>query len=159
MENNRHIASLASRFREVLLDGKWIANTNFRQELDGLDWQVAVAQIGQCNTIALLAQHVHYYIAGILQVMQGGTLDIRDQYSFDFAPILSQSAWDTFLDQLWQDAGAFADFVDAMTSQQLEDGFVMEQYGTWERNIDAMIEHAYYHLGQIVLLKRLQQHK
>lgn len=159
MENNCHSASLAARFREVLLDGKWIANTNYRQELDGLDWQIAVAQIGPCNTIALLAQHVHYYIAGILRVMHGGTLDIRDRYSFDFVPITSQSEWDTFLDQLWRDATAFTDYVYAMTSQQLEEGFVMEQYGTWERNIEAMIEHAYYHLGQIVLLKRMQKHR
>lgn len=27
--------------------------------------------------------------------------------------------------------------------------------GTFLRNMDAMIEHAYYHLGQIVLIKKL----
>ena len=29
------------------------------------------------------------------------------------------------------------------------------KYGSWYRNIHGIIEHAHYHLGQIVLLKKL----
>jgi len=36
---------LAKRFREVLLDGVWIANTNFKDQLSGVTWQQATAKM------------------------------------------------------------------------------------------------------------------
>ena len=42
-----------------------------------------------------------------------------------------------------------------MPEEELSQGFVDEKYGTYSRNIDGMIEHSYYHLGQIVLIKKL----
>ena len=37
----------------------------------------------------------------------------------------------------------------------MKENFVDEKYGTFQRNIEAMIEHSYYHLGQIVLIKKM----
>lgn len=147
--------ALASRFREVILNGTWIANTNYKQQLTGLPWQVATAKLEDINTIALLAQHIHYYIKGVKQVFEGGPLDIKDQYSFDFLPIESQAAWDAFLNLFWNDAEAFALLIEQLPEEKLSEPFVDEKYGTYLRNIDGMIEHCYYHLGQIVLLKKM----
>ncbi|MEM9991107.1 MAG: DUF1572 domain-containing protein, partial [Bacteroidota bacterium] len=61
MENTQQ---LASRFREVMLDGKWIASTNYRQELEATNWKEATQQVGGLNTIAALSFHLNYYIAG-----------------------------------------------------------------------------------------------
>jgi len=147
--------TLANRFREVILNGTWIANTNFKYQLDGLDWQTATTKVGELNTIAALAQHVDYYIAGINNVFAGGTLDIRDQFSFDFAPITSQQQWDDFLETFWISAEKFASAVEKFDEEKLASAFVDEKYRSYQRNIDAMIEHAYYHLGQIVLIKKM----
>jgi len=35
---------LANRFHEVMLNGTWIANTNFKNELENLDWKIATAK-------------------------------------------------------------------------------------------------------------------
>jgi uncharacterized damage-inducible protein DinB len=148
---------LAQRFREVLLNGTWIANTNYKNQLSNLSWEKAVTPFGSLNSIAILAQHIHYYIQGINNVFNGGTLDIRDKYSFDFAPIASQEAWDAFLTKFWNDAEAFAQFIEQMPDETLNAVFVDAKYGTFQRNIDGMIEHSYYHLGQIVLIKKLLQ--
>ncbi|MDR6516096.1 hypothetical protein [Chryseobacterium camelliae] len=78
---------LAKRFREVLLDGVWIANTNFKDQLSGVTWQQATAKIGSLNTIAMLTFHIDYYIAGLVHVFEGGNLEISDQYNFDLPPI------------------------------------------------------------------------
>lgn len=145
---------IANRFREVILNGTWIANTNFKDQLENLDWKIAVSPIQNLNTIAVLAQHIHYYINGINQVFKGGTLDIKDQFSFDFPPILSQEQWEVFLTKFWNDAEAFASFVEQMPDEKLDAVFVDAKYGTYKRNIEAMIEHSYYHLGQIVLIKK-----
>ncbi len=50
---------LASRFREVLLDGTWVANTNYKDQLESLSLQIAQTKVGNANTIAVLAQHIY----------------------------------------------------------------------------------------------------
>jgi len=146
---------LANRLREVILNGTWIANTNYKDQLTGMDWQLATTKVGSLNTIALLTFHVNYYIGGILQVLQGGALTIRDKYSFDMPPIGSQEAWEQLLASFWSNVEQFAALVEQMADAQLDEAFTDEKYGSYQRNIDAMIEHSYYHLGQIVMLKKL----
>lgn len=150
-------SQMASRFKEVILNGVWIANTNFKDQLADLNWEIATSKINQLNTIADLAQHIHYYISGVLNVFNGGSLDIKDQFSFDFPPIQSQDEWNIFLNKFWKDSEQFALKVEAMSDEKLNDVFVDEKYGTYRRNIESMIEHSYYHLGQIVLIKKLLQ--
>lgn len=146
---------LTSRFNEVILNGTFIANTNFRHQLAGTDWQLATTPVGSLNSIAQLAQHIHYYINGINQVFSGGSLDIKDKFSFDFPVLTSQQQWDEFLNRFWSDAEVFSGFVEQLTDEKLNEFFTDEKYGTYERNIDAMIEHCYYHLGQIVIIKKM----
>jgi hypothetical protein len=146
---------LATRFREVILDGKWIANTNWKEQITGLTWQQATTEIHALNSIALLTFHVHYYIAGILNVLKGGSLDIRDKYSFDMPPIASQEDWETLQQQLWSDSEQFAELISQLTDNQLNAPFFDEKYGMYLRNMDGMIEHAYYHLGQVVLIRKM----
>lgn len=147
--------SIANRFREIILNGTWVANTNYKNQLDNLDWKIATTPHSNLNTIAILAQHIHYYVVGVKNVFKGGTLDIKDKFSFDFAPITSQKQWDTFLTKFWNDAEEFASLIEQMPDDQLSQSFVDPKYGTYLRNIDGMIEHCYYHLGQIVLIKKL----
>lgn len=147
--------SIANRFREVILNGTWIANTNFKHQLVDLNWELAIRKVGSLNTIAILAQHIHYYIIGVKNVFKGGSLDIKDKYSFDFAPIQSQVQWEEFLNRFWNDAEEFASLVEQMPDEKLKEPFVDEKYGTYQRNIDGMIEHSYYHLGQIALIKKI----
>lgn len=146
---------IANRFREVILNGTWIANTNYKDQLQNLDWKTATTQVKNLNTISLLAQHIHYYINGINIVFKGRTLDIKDKFSFDFPPILSQQEWENFLTKFWNDAEEFALLVEQIPNQKLDQAFVDEKYGSYKRNIEAMLEHSYYHLGQIVLIKKL----
>lgn len=146
---------IAKRFREVLLNGTWVANTNYKDQLSDLSWEIATSELQATNSIAVLAQHIHYYIQGLNTVFKGGNLEIKDKFSFDFPPITSQVEWETFLFQFWNDSEEFARLLEQMSDETLNQVFVEEKYGTYQRNIDAMIEHSYYHLGQIVLLKKM----
>lgn len=146
---------LADRFREVILNGTFIANTNYKHQLSDSNWKTNTKKTGSLNTIANLAQHIHYYIQGVSNVFKGGTLDIKDQYSFDFPPITSQEQWESFLDKFWKNAEEFASLVEQMPDEKLKEVFIDKKYGTYQRNIEAMIEHSYYHLGQIVLIKKI----
>lgn len=146
-------SQLAKRFREVLLDGKWIANTNFKEQLSDVTWEQATTKIDSLNTIAMLTFHVDYYIAGLVNVFEGGDLEIKDKFSFDLPPIESQEQWESLLNKLWQDSEKFANLLEQMPDSKLDEVFVDEKYGTYLRNIDGMIEHAY--LGQITLIKKM----
>lgn len=152
MQNN---SALAVRLREVMLNGRWIANTNLREQLLTVSWQQATQKVGNLNTIALLTFHLNYYLEGLLQVCNGGPLEIRDQYSFDMPPVTAAADWDLLVQRFLQNAESFAAAVENMPATQLEQPFVAEKYGTWLRNIEGVIEHSYYHFGQVSLLKKM----
>ena len=149
------VSELSKRFREVMLDGLWIGNTNFKDQLSDVSWGEAVTKIESLNTIAMLTFHIDYYIAGIVKVFEGGVLEIKDKFSFDFPPIESQTQWENLTSKLWTDSEKFAALLEQMPDSQLDEVFVDERYGTYRRNIDGMIEHSYYHLGQVILIKKL----
>lgn len=146
---------IAKQFREVHLDGKWVALTNLKEQLSDVNWQEATTKIGSLNTIAALAFHINYYVAGLVRVFEGGPLDIRDKFSFDMPPIESEEEWQKLLSKLWNDAERFAQLVERMPDEKLQKSFVDEKYGNYYRNILAMIEHTYYHLGQVVIIKKM----
>jgi len=147
--------TLANRLREVLLNGKWIANTNFKEQLQSVSWQQAIQKVGNLNTIALLTLHINYYIDGILNVFNGGTLDIKDKYSFDMPEIKSEEDWNRLLNDFLNNSELFANHLEQMEESTLDKPFVDEKYGSWLRNIEGMIEHSYYHLGQVSLIRKM----
>ncbi len=146
---------LANRLREVLLNGKWIANTNFKEQISSITWEQAIQTIENLNTIALLTFHVHYYLKGLLRVFEGGKLEIRDKYSFDMPEIKSDKDWNDLVNEFISTAEKFINHVEKMDDRVLNQPFVKEEYGTYLRNIEAQIEHSYYHLGQVSLIKKL----
>ena len=147
----------ANRLREVLLDGHWIANTNYRQQLTNTSWQQATQMVGSLNSIAALTYHINYYLAGLLQVLKGGKLEMSDKYSFDVPPITSEADWNHLVDTFLANAESFVSEMELIPETMLEEPFVQEKYGSWARNLEGVVEHSYYHLGQISLIKKLLQ--
>jgi hypothetical protein len=101
-----------------------IAHTNYNDQLEGVDWKTATTKFQSLNTLALLAQHVHCYIKGIMGVFEMGKLEIRDQYSFDFPPIGSQQDWQVFLDKFWGDTKQLAGYIEKMPDDKWNQDFV-----------------------------------
>ena len=148
---------IADRFREVILNGRWIANTNFQDQLSKVTWEEATQQVGSLNTIAKLTFHIHYYISGVADFFETGKLEIHDKYSFDMPAIDSDEDWQTLVNKLMTDAERFAKHVEVMSEEQLEAVFVHEKYGNYRRSIEGMTEHSYYHLGQVSLIRKMIQ--
>ena len=146
---------IASRLKEVLLDGRWIANTNYKEQLLGVNWEQANYKIGDLNTIAALTYHVNYYMAGLLRAFETGKLEISDKYSFDAPPIGSGADWAKRVNEFLENSEKFVSYVGTMDDAVFDQPFVDEKYGTYWRNIEGVIEHSYYHLGQISLIRKL----
>ncbi len=148
-------SEIATRLREVLLNGKWIANTNFKEQILSVSWEQAIQKVDNLNTIALLTFHINYYLQGILNVFNGGKLEIRDKYSFDLPEIKSEADWKKLVADFLNNSEKFADKVELMDDSTFNQPFVDEKYGTYLRNIEGVIEHSYYHLGQISLIRKM----
>lgn len=146
--------TLAQRLDEVLLSGKWIAHTNVHEQLMQTDFSEAMQRCGGSNTIAQLAFHLLYYVEGLQRVIDGGPLDIKDRESFNMPALASSSDWDALRKRYLKAASQFVQSVKNMNEKRLHSDFVDAQYGTWQRNLEGVIEHSYYHLGQMVLIRK-----
>jgi len=146
---------IAKQFREIQLNGKWVAFTNLKIELEDVTLEEANTKVGSLNTIALLAFHINYYIEGLNKAFENGTLDIKDKFSFDMPPIESEEEWEKFKNKVYSDAEQYAKAIEQMPDKKLSEPFIEEKYGNYFRNLTCMIEHTYYHLGQIVIIKKL----
>jgi hypothetical protein len=146
---------IANRVREVLLNGHWIANTNYKEQILSINWQQAIQKIYNLNTIAALTYHINYYLAGLLDAFESGNLTISDKYSFDLPLINSEADWNKLVKTFLDNCEKFANKVEQMDDSIFDHPFIDEKYGSYLRNIEGVIEHCYYHLGQISLIKKM----
>jgi len=147
--------TIATRLREVLLNGHWIANTNYKEQILSINWQQAIQNIASLNTIAALTYHINYYLAGLLNAFENGKLEISDKYSFDLPEIQSEADWNKLVTDFLDNSEKFANHVEKMNDSIFDQPFIDEKYGNYLRNIEGVIEHSYYHLGQISLIKKM----
>jgi len=146
---------LANRLEEVLLNGKWIAHTNIQEQLKKINWKQAIQKIGEHNSIAELTFHINYYVGGILNVFVGGDLEIRDKYSFDMNEINSEEKWAELISSYVANSNSIVEQIANFPKEKWDEPFVKQEYGSYARNIEGLIEHSYYHFGQISLLLKL----
>ena len=147
-------SQIAKLIRAVYFGGNW-CDVNLKDKLADLDWKQATTKVYSFNTIATLVYHMNYYVNAASMVLRGEPLDAHDKYSFDLPPISSQEGWEKLLEKFWADAENFASLVEQLPEGKLWETFSDEKYGNYYRNIQGIIEHLHYHLGQIVLIKKM----
>lgn len=150
------VSHIAKHLRQVYFGGNWTAS-NLKDQLKDVTWQQATTHVYDLNTIAVLVYHLNYYIHEDIKVLQGQPLRAKDEYSFSHPPIESQKDWDAFLETVWQDGETFAQLIEKLPHEQLWEDFVDPKYYNYYRNLQGIVEHVHYHLGQIVLVKKIIQ--
>ena len=147
-------AQIANHVKTVYFGGNW-TSVNLKDVLADVSWQQATTRVSSLHTIAALVFHINYYAEAIIKVLHGGPLDAHDKYSYDLAPLCSQEDWEALLNTFWDNAETLAALAEQLPEDKLGETFAGEKYGTWYRNLHGFIEHTHYHLGQIVLIKKL----
>ena len=145
---------MAKQFRDAHFGGNW-TSVDLKQTLADVTWRQAITKVQSFNTIAALVYHMNYYVSAVSKVLQGGPLDAHDKYSFIIPSIHTHDDWQNLLNKTWTDAENFSRLIEQLTESKLGETFVDPKYGTYYRNIHGIIEHMHYHLGQIVLIKKL----
>ena len=151
------IIQIAKHASEVNFGGNWTVS-NLKDQLADVNWQQATKQVYDLNTIATLVFHINYFVEVALKVLQGGPLVGNDKLSFAHPPINSQEDWEKMLQKTFTDAENFAAAIETLPESKLLENFTDEKYGTYYRNLHGIIEHTHYHLGQIVLIKKIILH-
>ena len=147
-------SALANNLRAVFFGGNWSVS-DMQSALEDTPWTLAVANNGNANSIADLVMHIGYYLRPAREVLEGKPLVGKDADSFKTPSITSQAEWDSFVRQTMEAAEALAVVIERQDDDSLFKNFHGTTYGTVFRNLMGVIEHTHYHLGQIVLLKKM----
>jgi hypothetical protein len=145
---------IAKNLRDVYNGGNWTA-VNLKDSLKDVTWQQAIARVNNLNTIAMLIFHINYYVDAVLNVLQGHPLKASDKYSFDVQPVTSDVEWEKLIGYVFAQVELLALEIEKLDDSKLPEVFEDEKYGTYFRNLMGVIEHAHYHLGQIVIIKKM----
>lgn len=145
---------IAKHLREVHQGKNW--TWSFIQEhLNEVTWKQATTQVYDFNTIATLVNHMHFYIQNVIRVLEGGKLEGTDKDSFIYPPIQNEADWQAMLNRTYKDTEHLSTLIEKMPEKQLWENIAEEKYGNFYRNLHGIIEHTHYHLGQIVLIKKM----
>lgn len=147
-------AEIAKHLKQVYFGGNWTC-VNLKDTLSGVTREEATTKAHSFNTIATLVYHINYYVDVVTSVLQGDALNGKDEESFKTPLITSDAEWQEMLNKTWDNANILVDLIMKLPVEKLPDTFTDEKYGTYYRNLQGMIEHTHYHLGQIVLIKKL----
>ncbi|HSK12987.1 MAG TPA: DinB family protein [Phnomibacter sp.] len=145
---------LAKHLRDVIFGGNW-TTVNLKDTLADVNWQQATTRVQDLNTIAMLVFHINYYFQPILKVLQGHPMDAHDKYSFDLPTITCEEDWQQVVNKAFTDTEVLAAEIEKLDEAKLDEPFADPKYGSYYRNLMGLIEHTHYHLGQIVVIRKL----
>lgn len=145
--------NIAQHLRAVYTGGNWTCS-DLSEHLADITWQQATHKVQGFNTIAALLYHIAYYTKVGLCVLRNEPIKANDKYSFAHPPINDAADWQQLIDQTLAEAEALAQLIEQLPDAQMGETFFAEQYGSYYHNLNGIIEHAHYHLGQIVWLKK-----
>ena len=145
---------IAKHLREVYFGKNWTWS-DLKEHLDDVTWKEATHKIEGFNTIAVLTYHISYFVKVASAFLDSGVVEGNDKLSFNAPPIHSEEDWQQLLHTIYADVETFAQKIELLPDERLFEVFGEEKYGNYYRNLTGIIEHTYYHLGQIVILKKL----
>ena len=145
---------LSKHFKEVYFGGNWTWS-NLKDTLEGITWEQASARVYNLNTITALVYHINYYVRAIARVIKEEPLNAKDEYSFDHPLINSQMDWESFVENTLKDGETLTQLLRQLPEEILWNTFSDQKHGNYFRNIQGVIEHTHYHLGQIALIKKI----
>ncbi len=147
---------LAAHIRQVHFGGNW-TSVNLKDTLEDVTLEQAISKPEGFNSIAALVFHMNYFFSVVRRVLKGGLLEGNDRFSFDLPPMKTQKEWEMLVAKMLEEAEEVASLVEELPAERLGQVFRNEKYGTYHRNLLGLVEHTHYHLGQVVIIKKIIQ--
>jgi len=106
------------------------------------------------NTIAALLHHITYWNRVMIQRAQGIAVQINGANGYDHPLLLTEEDWQDLKKDNIQSAHELATAITQFDETKLFYP-ILPGYFTAYKNLQGSVEHVHYHLGQIVILKKL----
>ncbi len=151
---NHTTTQIANHLMQAYQGGNW-TSVSLKETLEGITWQQAIAQVEGLNSLATLLVHCAYYVSVAIKVLSTGVLEGKDTESFILPPIENQQHWEALVEKAFAEAEQLAGLIEKLPDTILGDDYTDAKYGSYYRNLHGMIEHLHYHLGQMVLIKKI----
>ena len=145
---------LAKHLRDVHFGGNW-STVDLKTVLSDVTLEQAKMQVHSLNSIFSITFHMDYYLDVLIRVLEEHVLDGKDELSWISEAPETQEEWEGFQKKTWEKVEKVALLIDQLPDEKLTEDFIDPKYGTNYRNIAGIAEHTHYHLGQIVIIKKL----
>lgn len=145
---------IAQHLIEVFEGGNW-TDVNFKDALKDVTYKEATTVTkASYNTIAALVYHTCFYNEVVLKRLQGINPAINEKNGFDLPPIKNEDDWKSLVLRCFKSAHELANAVKKLPDEKLSE-LTITGHSTYYKAFHGVAEHAHYHLGQIVLLRKL----
>jgi uncharacterized damage-inducible protein DinB len=145
---------LAENLLSVFEGGNW-TEVSIADVLSDISYVEANAKTAASkNSIAGLVHHLMYWNGVILQRIQDHDLEIPEANGFDVEVLASEKDWQSLIAQTKHSFTELAKAIKLFPADRLNHPTNFGK-STFRKNLFGIVEHAYYHLGQIVMIKKL----
>ncbi len=145
---------IATHLQEAFEGNNW-SDVNVKDTLHGITFAEATTVTpASPNTIATLLYHMTFYNKAICERLMGNEPAINEANGFDAPPLTGEQSWLQLKNEAFIAAGRLVDCIRNFPDKRLTEENPPGK-GTFYKKLHGVIEHNYYHLGQIVILKNL----
>lgn len=147
--------AIAQHIYEVHFGGNW-SEIDIKGVLQDVSFSEAITKTpASPNTIADILYHISFYSNITIQRLNGENPKIKKSNGFDLEPLQTETEWEQLKNANLNAASALSDKVKMLDEQLLQQPVVEGYDMTYYKALHGVAEHAYYHLGQIVILKNV----
>lgn len=148
---------IANHLKQVYEGNNW-TDVNIAHTISDVNWKQAQQQTeASPNTIASLLHHLYYWNGIIQQRINGETPVIPGENGYDVGFLNNEEEWNALKEKTHQSFIQLADAIKKFPAEKLLENYVPSIPSSYYRNFQGIVEHAHYHLGQVVILKKLIQ--
>ena len=145
---------IAKQFRQAYFGKNW-SEVCLKELLLDIDLNEATSQVHSFNTISELVYHINYYVAEVTKVLEKKPFEAKDKNSFNVPPLHTELEWQQMVIKTLNDGEKFANLIGKMPDEDLWKDMSKKEYGSNLKNFQGILEHFYYHMGQISLIKKI----
>jgi len=147
---------IAQHVIEAHEGGNWTSNS-IKETLQDVSLSAATnVTAASQNTIAAILHHLSYWNRVMIQRIAGIAVEIPDSNGFDVPAITTDQEWKALQEDNIKSAHELASAIRAVDPEDLTSP-ILPGYSSTYKNLQGTVEHIHYHLGQMTMLKRLNE--
>lgn len=147
-------AAIALQMKEVYEGGNW-SEVDLAATLADITWAEAnIITPVSVNSIAAILFHLQFYNNVVKDRLAGISTAIPDANGFDVPKLKNAADWKLLQQNSLASAHALMEMVSALPEEKLFEALTSNGVTVY-KTLHGVVEHAYYHLGQIVMLKKI----